>query len=197
MAKKIEIIPFLAKIVKENTSTYQTDLAFDEKRLQVAMLEANRENRTFLWMCRPCGTWCVLEREAFLKSSDAFMIWTHPDYVAEADHIKAYRIFVEPGQPGSAVLGTVQPLNYVEQVERVKQQALPIDQVTVTFKNGEIRTMAFGEYTKQFPSLACKSKSIESIQFRARDEGRLSGILFLERHPLKEYPRRPKKPPAR
>ena len=197
MEKKIEIIPFLAEIVKENTSIYQTDLGFDEKCLQAAMLEANRENRIFLWMCRPCGTWCVLEREAFLKSSDAFAIWTHPDYIAQADHIKAYRIFVEPGQPGSAVLGTVQPLNYAEQVERVKQQALPVDQVTVTFKSGEIRTMPFGDYLKQCHNLVCDSKTIEHIQYHAKDEGRLSGTLFLERHPLKERPRRPKKPPTR
>ena len=103
MEKRIEIIPFLAGIVKENAPTHQTNLIFDEKRLQAAMLEANRENRVFLWMCRSCGTWCVLEREVFLKASDAFMIWTHPDCVAEADRIKAYRIAVAPGGADSVV----------------------------------------------------------------------------------------------
>ena len=39
MEKKIDIIPFLAGIVEENTQHYQSDFAYDEKRLQAAMLE--------------------------------------------------------------------------------------------------------------------------------------------------------------
>lgn len=193
MEKRIEIIPFLAGIVKENAPTHQTNLIFDEKRLQAAMLETNRENRVFLWMCRSCGTWCVLEREVFLKASDAFMIWTHPDCVAEADRIKAYRIAVAPGGTDSVVLGTVQPINYAEHIERVKRFAVPIHQVTVTFKSGETRTMAYKDYQYQFPALACDTKCIEHIQYQAKDESRLSGILYLEHHPLNEHPRRPTK----
>ena len=47
MEKKIDIIPFLAGIVEENTQHYQSDFAYDEKRLQAAMLEISQEDRTF------------------------------------------------------------------------------------------------------------------------------------------------------
>lgn len=197
MEKKIEIIPFLAGIVEENTSTYQADLTFDEKRLQAVMLESNRENRTFLWMCRPCGTWCFLEREVFLRDTRAHDTWTHPDYIAQADQIKAYRITVAPGRPGAFVLGKLQPLNYGEQVERVKRLALPVQQVTLSFEDGETRTMSYADYTSRFRELMCHCAPIKNTHYQPENEGELSALLYTERHPPKQRSRRPKKPPAR
>jgi len=66
---KIEIIPFLAGIVEENTQLYRIDFAHDEKLLRAAMLESRQEYRTFLWMSRCSGTQCVLEREVFMQES--------------------------------------------------------------------------------------------------------------------------------
>ena len=76
MEKKIEIIPLLADIVEKNTHSYQSDFSNDEARLTAAMLETYQENRTFLWMSRPCGTWCFLERDVFLQETPAHIVWT-------------------------------------------------------------------------------------------------------------------------
>ena len=67
MEKKVDIIPFLESVVEENTRSYQSDLKIDERILQAAMLETYQEDRTFLWMSRPCGTHCLLEREVFFE----------------------------------------------------------------------------------------------------------------------------------
>ena len=135
MEKKADIIPFLESIVKENTRSYQSDFAYDEKRLQAAMLEMYQEDRTFLWMSRPCGTHCVLEREVFLRETGAHSIWTHYDY--DIEHIRAFRVIVAPGRPGAFVLGKLQPLNYGEQVQRVKRDALHVESVEMSFEDGE------------------------------------------------------------
>lgn len=55
-----------------------------------------------------------------------------------------------PGRPGAFVLGKLQPLNYGEQVERVKRLALPVQQVTLSFEDGETRTMSYADYTSRF-----------------------------------------------
>ena len=89
MEKKADIIPFLEGIVEENTRSYQSDLKLDERILQAAMLEVRQENRTFLWMSRPCGTRCLLEREVFLRETSAHITWTHYDY--DAEYIKIYQ----------------------------------------------------------------------------------------------------------
>ena len=110
MEKMIDIIRFLAGIVEENTHSYQSDFDYDRKRLQDAEYEPAQENRTFLWMSRPCGTYCVLESEAFLRGTGAHSIWTHYEY--EAERVRAFRIIVSPERTGALVLGNVQPLNY-------------------------------------------------------------------------------------
>lgn len=197
MEKKTDIIPFLEGIVAENTKTYQDDLIMDVGQLSAAMLDPAPENRVFLWMSRPCGTWCFWEREVYLRDTEAHNTWTHPDYIAQAEQIKAYRITVAPGQPGNFVLGKVQPLNYREQVERVKRLALPIHQVTLNFEHGEPRTMSYADYSGQFRELIRRFGTIEATYYKPENEGELSALLYTERHPPKQRSRRPKRPTPR
>lgn len=181
MEKKIDIISFLAGIVEENTHSYQSDFAIDEARLKSAMLEAGQENRTFLWMSRPCGTWCFLEREVFIREAPAHLTWTHGDYAAEASKIKAYRVIVAPGREGTFVLGSVKPLNYGEQVQRVKRSAVHAQSVAITFEDGEARTMSYQDYSRVFRSLIADHGKIERIYYKVGNEDELAHILQTER----------------
>lgn len=199
MEKKIDIIPFLAGIVEENTHSYQSDFAYDERRLQKAMLEPSQENRTFLWMSRPSGTYCFLEREVFIRETSAHIVWTHSDYVATADRIRAYRIVVAPGQEGNFTLGTVKPLNYGEQVQRVMRNAIHAQTVDVTFDDGTALTMSYDEYSAQFGRLIDAHGKVAQIYFRPQNEAELAVILQKERMIPAVRKKRPqkKKPAAR
>lgn len=197
MEKKIDIIPFLAGIVEENTQHYQSDFAYDEKRLQAAMLEISREKRTFLWLSRPCGTLCVPEREAFIKESTAHITWTHYDY--DAEHIKAYRVIVEPGREGAFVLGQVKPLRYGEQVERVKQNAIHAEMVELTFADGTELELPYAAYSGHFHSLINDHGRIERIHYKPGNELELGCVLQKERiaSAVRKRTPRKKKPAAR
>lgn len=181
MEKKIDIIPFLEGVVEENTQHYQEDFARDEKRLQAAMLEMYQEDRTFLWMSRPCGTWCVLEREVFLRETPAHIIWTNCDYEAEANKIKAYRIVVAPGRKGAFVLGKVQPINYGEQVQRIMRNAIHVQLVSLVFEDGFSSDLPYEQYSRQFRGLSAAHGKIKTIQYRPENEAELCGILQTER----------------
>lgn len=197
MEKKIDIIPFLAGIVEENTQHYQSDFAYDEKRLQAAMLEISQEDRTFLWMSRPCGTLCVPEREAFIKESTAHIAWTHYDY--DAEHIKAYRVIVEPGREGAFVLGQVKPLRYGEQVERVKQNAIHAEMVELTFADGTELELPYAAYSGHFHSLINDHGRIERIHYKPGNELELGCVLQKERiaSAVRKRTPRKKKPAVR
>ncbi len=196
MEKRIDIIPFLEGIVSENTHHYQSDFTYDKARLTAAMLETSQENRTFLWMSRPCGTLCVLEREAFIQETPAHIVWTHGDYVFEAEKIRAYRVIVAPGREGAFVLGAVKPLNYGEQVQRVKQNAIPAQSVELVFEDGEARVMPYGDYSRGFRSLIAAHGRIEQIHYKVEDEGELANILRTERMISAARKHPPKKKPA-
>lgn len=197
MEKKIDIIPFLAGIVEENTQHYQSDFAYDEKRLQAAMLEISQEDRTFLWMSRPCGTLCVPEREAFIKESTAHIAWTHYDY--DAEHIKAYRVIVEPGREGASVLGQVKPLRYGEQVERVKRNAVHAEMVELTFADGTELELPYAAYSGHFHSLINDHGRIERIHYKPGNGLELDCVLQKERiaSAVRKRTPRKKKPAVR
>ena len=104
-----DILSHLAEIVQKNTRAYTTDFDFDAKRLWDSAQETDMERRSFLWMCRLLGTWCVLEREVFLDDTNANCIWTH--YADCPDGILAYRIVIEGIRDGK-LTGRVIPIDY-------------------------------------------------------------------------------------
>lgn len=56
-----DILSYLAEVVKQNTHAYAADFDYDAKRLWDSAQETDMERRSFLWMSRMHGTWCVLE----------------------------------------------------------------------------------------------------------------------------------------
>ena len=197
MEKMIDIIPFLAGIVEKNTATHQSDFLLDRKILQGAAWEPHQESRTFLWMSRPCGTNCVLEAEAFQRETDAHITWTHYEY--DADSIKAYRVIVAPERAGGLVLGKVQPLNYKEQVQRVKQKALHVQSVKLQFEDGEQYDLSHKDYKRQIRGLIDAHGRVESICFVPENTLELDCVLQAERtiSTRKKRPASKKKPAAR
>ena len=197
MEKMIDIIRFLAGIVEENTHSYQSDFDYDRKRLQDAEWEPSQEDRTFLWMSRPCGTHCVLESEVFMRGTGAHSIWTHYEY--EADQIRAFRVVVAPEQTGALVLGKIQPLNYSEQVQRVKRNALPIQTVKMAFEDGESYELTYEDYRRRIYHLLDTHGRIETYCYLPENEQELACVLQTERavSVARKRPRRPRKPPTR
>lgn len=199
MEKRVDIIPFLEGVVAENTQHYQLDLMFDAQRFEKAMLEPSQEDRTFLWMSRPSGTWCFLEREVFLRETPAHTTWTYRDYAADAAHIKAFRVILAPGRPGALVLGRIQPLNYGEQVQRVKQNALHVQTVEMTAGNGETYAASYADYPGQYRRLLSAYGEFQKIHYKPENETELSNVLQAERElsTARRRSRRPRKPPSR
>ena len=53
------------EIVQRNTIAYKEDFDVDKEIFWNSAQESSLEHRSFLWMSRPCGTWCVPERETY------------------------------------------------------------------------------------------------------------------------------------
>lgn len=191
MKNEIELLPFLSKIVAQNTLAYQSDFQHDIATLRQAIGETQEENRAFYWMSRPHGTWCVRERDVFLRESDAHAIWTH--YENNVDGIIAYRVIVTGDSRGDPV-GRVWKLDYPEQVRRVKRTALPAFSVTLFYKGMPPVTMTYEELHGSRLRLADQHGDPERICFTTQDEAELSRIIAAERR-LQMAPKR--QPPDR
>lgn len=186
MEKQIDILEFLSHVVEENTQHYQSDFAYDIKSLLAAAMEQTAEKRCFYWMSRPCGTWCVLEREAFLRDTVAHAIWTY--YANASEGIKAYRIVVNAVGDNELLIGDVYPLNYQEQVRRVIDAALPVRQVSTQFQDGTTLCLPHADYLAQRRFLILEHGEIEHIDYVPESESELAHVISME-HRIEQQPR--------
>lgn len=135
---KVDLLENLEKIMKKNTKSYQSDFAYDREDLEKAAAKADTvplRERTYLWMSRRCGTWCLEEKGVFLKPTSAHHIWT---YYGEdtGQKILAYAVEVT-GIVDGKVMGNLYPINYREHVELVKRVSLPADRLRLVYEKGE------------------------------------------------------------
>ena len=168
-----DILSCLTEIVQKNTRAYTTDFDFDAKRLWDSAQESDMERRSFLWMCRPLGTWCVLEREVFLDDTNANCIWTH--YADCPEGILAYRIVIEGIHDGK-LAGRVIPIDYAKQVQRVIKSALPVAIIQYRDKDEYFCENSFHAFMN---SPLPFDDGIHDIRYVPESEAELQHILML------------------
>lgn len=133
----IDLLDSLERIMKKNTLSYQGDFSYDRKELEEVAAKADAlplRERTYLWMSRRCGTWCLKEGRVFLKPTAAHHIWTYYGD-GKSERILAYAVEVTGLEDGK-VIGNLYPLDYREHVELVKRRSVPADQVRVVHEKG-------------------------------------------------------------
>ena len=181
-----DILSHLAEIVQKNTRAYTADFDFDAKRLWDSAQETDMERRSFLWMCRPLGTWCVLEREVFLDDTNANCIWTH--YADCPEGILAYRVVIEGIRDGK-LAGRVIPLDYAKQVQRVIKSALPITKVQYRDKDEYFCESSYGTF--RYDVMRWET-GIHDVRYVPENEAELQSLLMLE-HQMEKQDKRPKR----
>lgn len=135
---RIDLLDTLENIMKKNTLSYQGDFAYDRKELEEAAAKADAlplRERTYLWMSRRCGTWCLKEWRVYLKETAAYHIWTYYGN-GGSERILAYAIEVT-GMEDGKVVGNLYPMDYQEHVEYVKKMSVPVEKVRVVHETGE------------------------------------------------------------
>ena len=177
MENTIDLIPFLARVMEANTKTYRSDFSYDVEKLTKAVQEPNMEDRVFYWMSRPTGTWCVKEREVFLRGTDAHTIWTH--YADQSEGIKAYRVTVT-GQERGRIVGSMVPLDYREQVQRVQSHALTTSTMTIQYESGHTITVPYQENPQQIATILPGHGGIRRIRYAPENEAELACVIMEE-----------------
>ncbi len=134
----IDLLGNLEKIMRMNTRSYQSDFEWDRETLMDAAVNADivpLRDRIYLWMSRPCGTWCVKEKDVFLEPACAYNIWSY--YAGETgQRILAYAVEVM-GMEDKKAVGNLYPLDYRKHVESVKNAAIPADRIRMVYEKGE------------------------------------------------------------
>ena len=180
-----DVLAYLETVMLDNTEHYQTDFEYDKKILREAVLQGADEERTFYWMSRPCGTWCLPEREVLLLDTEAHNIWTY--HQGEADKIRAFRVHITSIGNDGKPLGDIHPIRYDEQVERIKRNALPVQRVTGTYVDGTTFSVAQG---RPDPNVIREHGGIAKIRYEPENEQELSNLIAQEHREQDKRPQR-------
>lgn len=136
--KTTDLIEVLRTVMESHTTHYQSDFDIDAKTLTEAARKAGNtplEDRTFLWMARTTGTWCLLEKNVYMKDSRENHTWNF--YATEPKgEILAYRVEIT-GMKNGSITGTVLGLNYQKHSQYIQDVAVPSSQTKYIFENGE------------------------------------------------------------
>ena len=187
----INILRTLQAVLLENTTSYQSDFEFDVTTLLEAVDKPKKEDRTFYWLSRPCGTWCLKEKEVFLKGSGAYNIWTH--YDAEHESFRAFRVVVEK-KDGNKLIGEVIPFDYGESVQRIQKAALPYVYISGEFGDGTtFSKMLYTEYASDdFLRVRVHRGGLKRCELYPENEDELK-LRIAQEHSLQRHQKKPQK----
>lgn len=180
-----DILTFLEKVVQKNTVAFFEDFNVDRIMLQASAQETDMEHRSYLWLSRPHGTWCVPEREAFLRDSGAYHTWTF--CAGNPKGIMAYRVVVDRFRD-SKLAGRVIPIDYAKQVQRVVKSALPIAKVQYRDKDECFCESSYDTF--RYDVIRWET-GIHDVRYVPESEAELQHILMLE-HRMENLSKRPR-----
>lgn len=182
MAEKFEhvdVLDALGQIMGLHTQHYKEDFDLDKELIQKLAVSDNQEEKCLLWMSRPCGTYCLWERDVYIQDSHENKIWMFY-HEQTTDPILAYALRLDGIQDGK-VVGNIYPLDYPAHVERVKQLTCPIAQVSVTFEDRESAAVSYQDRRRHINELSEKHGKLKAMRYLPESERELATILRRER----------------
>ncbi|MCI9620880.1 MAG: hypothetical protein HFG85_13165, partial [Dorea sp.] len=73
----VDILEFMERVVEKHTQFYKSDFQIDKETLRRVADRQEQQEKTFIWLCRTHGTWCLLERNVFLKDTSEYITFNY------------------------------------------------------------------------------------------------------------------------
>lgn len=178
----VDILSFMGDVVQKHTKHYQSDFETDKEILREATGRQKQQDKTYIWLCRTAGTWCLLERNVFLKDTGEFHAFS---YYAEqtSDFILAFLIEVTDGAQGS-VMGNIYALDYMAYYKHIQTASLKAETVLMQYEHG-CRIQGADKPVSGYPDM--EYGKLQSIQFEPHSQEELTELLWNERQERRRF----------
>ena len=179
----VDILEFMGQVVQKHTRHYRSDFEIDKKILAEAADRQGQQDRTFIWLCRTSGTWCLHEHDVFLKDTREYNTFTF--YLEQtSEPVLVFAVEVT-GACNGTVYGNLYAMDYEMLYGHVKTSALDIVCVVVGYENG-IRTRGINAAISGSPDE--EYGEFQYLQFQPRSQEELAGLLYMERQERGHFP---------
>ena len=178
----VDVLAVMGDIVQKHTKHYQSDFEIDKKILQRAADMQEQQEKTFIWLCRTAGTWCLLERNVFLKGTRENNTFNF--YAEQAsDLVLAFSIEIT-GRIQESVRGNIYVLDYKSYYSHVCSTSLNAETVILKYEHG-CRSQRADDRIYSYPD--AEYGKLQFIQFQPHSQDELSGVLWNERQERKRF----------
>lgn len=133
-ALNTDIFRVMKMIVDSHVKHYQSDLEHDITALKEAAVQKERTERIFVWLCRPCGTWLLREKDVFIRGTcenNTFCFYAEQT----KDDIQCFVVEVN-SLDGCMVVGNLYVFDYLEYYRHVTVAAVPAGNIIADYEKG-------------------------------------------------------------
>ena len=178
----IDILSFMNEVVQKHTKYYQSDFEIDKEILLEAAEKQEQQDKTFLWLCRESGTWCLQERNVFLKDTREYNTFRfYKEQTTEP--ILAFLIEVISAAAIS-VIGNIYMVDYEEYYHHVLTVSLPTKSVLFQYEHG-FRIREPEAIIDGYPDM--EYGMFLSIQHQPHSQEQLAEMLWREKQERKRF----------
>ncbi len=131
----LDILDVMGRIAMLHMQHCQSDFELDKELICEAAQEPGQKGRAYLWLCRRCGTWCLDERDVFIRGTREHN--TAMYYAGQAsDDVLAFTVEVA-GPAGGAVAGNLYPLAYRPYSGHIAGKSVDAGGIVLRYERGE------------------------------------------------------------
>lgn len=178
----VDILSFMNEVVQRHTKYYASDFEIDKEILLEAAEKQEKQEKTFVWLCRECGTWCLQERNVFLKDTREYnTLKFYREQTTEP--ILAFIIEIM-NVAATSVIGNVYALNYEEYFHHVLTVSLPTKSILFQYEHG-CRIKDAEAIIDGYPDM--EYGKFLSIQHQPYSQEELTGVLRREKQERKRF----------
>lgn len=177
----VNLLDVMGRVVEKHTQHYQSDFAIDTDTLRKAAVAETQQDKSFIWLCRTMGTWCLRERDVFVTDSrenNTFCFYQEQT----VEPVLAFAVDVRC-LAADVVIGNLYALDYRKFYEHVKTVCLRSTSVLMRYERGELVKPVY-----QFDGWPDYDLGLlQSFQFFPEDEGVLRSLLQEERRKRAQF----------
>jgi len=163
----------LQEIAEKNTVFHQTDFFIDKQMLKEAAESTSLDNKNYIWISREKGTHCFNERNSFIEDTPEYNKFL---FYEKNQDVLAFSVEIKEMQYG-VIKGNIYEINYEEQCSFRKQNSSLLENVAVTFENGNKEVFSADDYFQNIAQLQQKYGAIKEVHYESKQELQTKRIL--------------------
>ncbi|WP_285824064.1 hypothetical protein [Schaedlerella arabinosiphila] len=178
----VDILDFMKKVVEKHTRYYQSDFEIDKETLRRAAVKQEHQEKTFIWLCRTHGTWCLLERNVFLKDTSEYITF---NYYAEQSTESVLAFVIEiTSDTQDSITGNMYTLDYAAHCNHVRSVSLYPESVSMQYEHG-YRTQSADDRISGYPDM--EYGKLQSVQYQPHSQEELTMLLWKEQQERRNF----------